>query len=626
MARRIFYTPIRRSHCITPFGVGSVILTRNAVSAVVCGLDEWMDTRPDTAQGRDHWVQLNRLPSDGQLERHLGVEMLVQPPRVHEDPNTYNTWFIPLARFPLSEYCINPRCRRMAWRSADEPTAGRCSHCEAPTRRGRWPTQQVPLVLACRAGHLSDIPWVELVHGAVFPDREDGGERPGTRVSEGPCLNPDLTYFVSTDITSPRVRCETCSAEVDLGDLRTRQLPCTGSQPWLPGRSSANCPLDATVLERTSTNLYFATVRSALHLPRGADLDPRVLTVLSEPVAQLLLASHATGGSLSSQGVATLTEWVNRRGVSASHDEVARHAEQLLAPSDAPGPDEDRSREIDALLEPTKLRSGARLIVEPQQMEQFTGPYFREPGRLIANVSAVPRLAETRVLVGFSRLEPVSVGGSAGYELLWGAPHAPLDDLNRDWLPANRVYGEGIFLLLDPGAVALWVDRTCRSQAAYRGGVMVAGQRLGARHVLVHTLAHVLLREAASICGYALPSLRERILVDGDDASGRTGFLLYTAEGDAYGTLGGLVELAQPGRFEHLLQQAAERAKWCGADPVCMSPPKAASLNVTPGCCHHCLLVPETTCELFNQALDRAALVGIREGVPGFLVAASSRT
>lgn len=183
-----------------------------------------------------------------------------------------------------------------------------------------------------------------------------------------------------------------------------------------------------------------------------------------------------------------------------------------------------------------------------------------------------------------------------------GRSPRPLDDLNRDWLPSNRVYGEGIFLLLDPGAVALWVDRTCRSQAAYRGGVMVAGQRLGARHILVHTLAHVLLREAASICGYALPSLRERILVDGDDASGRSGFLLYTAEGDAYGTLGGLVELAQPGRFENLLQQATERANWCGADPVCMSPPKAASLNVTPGCCHHCLLAPASTIRSLGPA------------------------
>ena len=38
MVSRTFHTPLRRAHAIAPFGPGSLLLTRNRVSAVVCGL------------------------------------------------------------------------------------------------------------------------------------------------------------------------------------------------------------------------------------------------------------------------------------------------------------------------------------------------------------------------------------------------------------------------------------------------------------------------------------------------------------------------------------------------------------------------------------------------------------
>lgn len=84
------------------------------------------------------------------------------------------------------------------------------------------------------------------------------------------------------------------------------------------------------------------------------------------------------------------------------------------------------------------------------------------------------------------------------------------------------------------------------------------------------------------------------------------------------GRSGGLVELAEPGNLEGLLARAIDNARWCGADPVCMNPPVGAGLQTTPGCCHHCLLLPETSCELFNSWLDRAALIGGRPDHPAY--------
>ena len=91
------------------------------------------------------------------------------------------------------------------------------------------------------------------------------------------------------------------------------------------------------------------------------------------------------------------------------------------------------------------------------------------------------------------------------------------------------------------------------------------------------------------------------------------GILLYTAAGDAEGTLGGLVRMGQPQRFEKVLRRALERARWCSADPVCMEMGDDVgqgpdSLNLA--ACHSCALVPETACEEFNRVLDRGLVVG----------------
>jgi hypothetical protein len=124
------------------------------------------------------------------------------------------------------------------------------------------------------------------------------------------------------------------------------------------------------------------------------------------------------------------------------------------------------------------------------------------------------------------------------------------------------------------------------------------------------------MRAAAPHAGYPLPSLRERIFA----VDQRTGFLVYTAAGDVHGTLGGLVELGTPDRLGELLEAAADSAFWCATDPVCMEGESArrGAGATPPGACHHCLLVPETSCESFNRGLDRAAVIG-RDDIAGFL-------
>jgi hypothetical protein len=91
------------------------------------------------------------------------------------------------------------------------------------------------------------------------------------------------------------------------------------------------------------------------------------------------------------------------------------------------------------------------------------------------------------------------------------------------------------------------------------------------------------------------------------------GQLIYTAAGDAEGTMGGLVRMGRSGYLEPVISKALENAEWCSADPVCMEMGSSGgqgpdSCNLA--ACHNCALVPETACERFNRFLDRGLVIG----------------
>jgi hypothetical protein len=93
----------------------------------------------------------------------------------------------------------------------------------------------------------------------------------------------------------------------------------------------------------------------------------------------------------------------------------------------------------------------------------------------------------------------------------------------------------------------------------------------GIRLVLLHSLAHALVRQIVLDCGYNSASLRERLYCRwGSDHGGpMAGILIYTAAPDSEGTLGGLVELGNPASLGRHLQQALDGMRGCASDPVC---------------------------------------------------------
>ncbi|ORW60672.1 hypothetical protein AWC20_06805 [Mycobacterium parmense] len=596
VSRQLFVTPVRRMHLIAPFGPGSVLLTRNRVSAIVCAPATWLRSLPSRPPGSVPILDELTI-TDRHLQAATAVARFVMPWPASDNPSRDTDWLVPAARFPLTEACSNPQCQRLVRRDPADANEGRCDACASSSaRRARWPTFQTALVLACPAGHLDDVDWAAWLHDQNGPA----------------CSQHDVRYRVSGAADRPLLMCNSCNRRVPFDpDI---DFPCTGARPWLPHAGAEPCTGRARPIERTSRTSYYPEQLSSLTIPvAGAD-NPALLHALTDNATLRTLQQLARTPEI----IRSITVVATRLGIRTDAQEVTRHLDALQQ-DQVTGP--SRAEELTALLSVDHPRraTGALpdLIVEPQDINMYRNSSF---GRLLSAVSLVPRLRETRILAGFSRIEPLPVDPETGYAQLWGKPHpaAFAQQSDDDWLPGYQVFGEGLLCVLDPSAVGAWVAGAGRDARL----VSAAGPALGLNEpaqplpwLLAHTLAHLVMRAAAPHAGYPLPALRERIFA----VDNRTAFLVYTAAGDAHGTLGGLVELGQPQRLREIFDAAVAAVAWCATDPVCIEDALGPrGRGSTPGACHHCLLVPETSCEAFNRGLDRAALIG-HSTMRGFL-------
>lgn len=124
--------------------------------------------------------------------------------------------------------------------------------------------------------------------------------------------------------------------------------------------------------------------------------------------------------------------------------------------------------------------------------------------------------------------------------------------------------------------------------------------------VLMHTFAHLLIKQMSMSSGYSSSAIRERIYF-GDDMSG---VLLYTGSADKEGSLGGLVELGNIDQLIVLMKDAFQEALVCTNDPECLNNVPAGN-NSNGAACHSCCMISETACENGNRMLDRGLIVPI---------------
>lgn len=599
--------PIRRAQLIAPFGVGAMTVVRDGISLVTAGLDHWYRREDgNTVDPREFRVD------EWRLSRQLGVNHFRQPPDFRipakDTPNSGVT--IPFLRFPQWHSC--PRCGRLKKLPLVTKDKTSCFTCK---QEGYYRTlTQVPLVAICERGHLQDFPWREWVHESVNPTCQ---------------LDIRLVATGSATLAGQRVKCG-CGKERSLSGVtfandnktvlssaldKGSAYLCQGNRPWLGTEEGETCDRQLRAALRSATNVYYAQTHNAIFIPRGSNtVPPNLLAALEHIFKVNPMLRQFPKGTLTpdffldgENETAELLKDFSPAQVKAGLELILKGEKEQALPKEET---DFRREEFEVLRAP---RQDDELRIRKAET-----PYDQSITPLFSKIMLIDKLRETRALVGFTRIMPETDQDLKELKRLLRR-----DAAKASWLPAYVVYGEGIFLEFNEARIQQWLSengtglkrRIDPLVKRYQQSQQERGLRekeVGARFLLVHTFAHLLVNRLTFECGYSAAALRERLFVSNNPDAPMAGLLIYTASGDAEGTMGGLVRMGQPGMLEPVIKKALRTARWCSADPVCMEMGRSGQGpdGTNLAACHSCSLVPETSCEAFNKFLDRTVVVG----------------
>lgn len=579
---------LRLQETIYPFGVGAIV-----------------DIKGESFIGMDTatWDEKTCVPlSCPPLERALGVMQLRQPPTAQEFSRN-PSFALPYRRFPKWRFCQDCMSMSRQLHHKNGASTNRCARCTGPMVPMRF-------IAVCKSGgHVQDLDWRRWSHFESLNDEQ-------RQCKDSEHLQLRTTSGAGEGLRSLRVRCRSCGASRNLGSLARESslfeegYRCWGLQPWEPQDTNKECKSELRVVQRGSTSVYQAETASAIDIPEVESATKALQdTVRQHPLFKAVigqqegpLLDHAVPVVCSETGA---PEHVVRRllttdpAIDASQLQSSLHSGEWAA--------------FDRVLAGDTDVTNPDFDVDPSDYPQEPGVLPTLAG-LVANVGLVRRLREVRALRGFRRYEQ---------EDFTRVDLGSIDGLT--WYPAIEQFGEGIFLRFDEQALRTWEENPVvqrRNQHWIERAAKLTNRRfvvddLQPRYVLLHTLAHLLMRRLEFQSGYSASSLSERIYASNEGPDPQGGLLIYTSSGDAQGTLGGLVRLGEARYFSRLLLGAVEDADRCSNNPVCAESRGQGMNSLNLAACHACSLISETSCERNNIYLDRKLLVG-DDSVPGF--------
>lgn len=500
-------------------------------------------------------------------------------------------------------------------------------------RRGPRTADVVPAryLLACPNGHLDEFPFIWWVH--------NGGQCPDV---ETPSLK--MTERNVGKGSTATIRCQTCGAVRPMneaqGEIGRTKLPyCRGRHPHLGRFDAGGCDAEARLMLLGASNLWFPATQSIIVMPGAEAPTPRSTGFqIVETIGERRFAVYREDLSkireeleLSDSGLANLSDDDLAAAIAALDDDEEDFDQQRQSMEDF---------DPISLLEP-EWHYLARPLDKPRVHDTQSGLVLSRPAggvdeRLkelgVTLVHAVDKLRKVNALVGFTRIDDMERAEGLGHRLV------PLTRTRRpSWTVATEDRGEGMFLQFDEERISRWERAICKSEifeahiAAHERNYLArlsdtakAEDHLKRfqppRYWLLHTVAHVLIREMAMASGYSAASISERIYAwpKSDNRSPAAGILLITTASDSDGTLGGLVQQSTRRELERTLSAALRKARRCSSDPVCAHrTPQDPEDFLHGAACHTCAMASETSCERANRFLDRRFLVDL-PGASGY--------
>ncbi len=555
---------LRPNQIITTFGPGSIV---DAVKDSVAVLDT------------NYWRDKGKKIIDGRLASYLGVDCFYMP-------RTSYSGDVPVVSFPYMHVCSSVQCGRL-FDARENFDLDRylsygvtCPDCHKPAYPSRF-------ITICENGHMDDFPWKWWVHNG-----------------KSDC-NGKLKIF-STGNTSTLadmwVECS-CGARRSMSGATQKEnfegVSCSGHHPFRPHARNERCNKPLIPSQRGASNVYFSVSRSAISIPPW--VNP-----LYNLIDEHLRLIEETKEMFGAEGVTKVYEKYFSVYSREEFDEAL-----LRRLSNITEFKEIKQMEYDAIThhnDPAYASNKKHFKAEEDSLPTYLKAYFNR-------IIRITRLREVKVLLGFTRVDAPDPDADVQTNIVYLHKGK-----TEKWLPAAEINGEGIFIEFNRDSISRWISlenlralskkyADCYREFCESKGWTITVEK-DAVYVLMHTFAHLLIKQMSMSSGYSSSAIRERIYY-GDKMAG---ILLYTGSADKEGSLGGLVELGTVERLVDLMKDSFQEALLCTNDPECMSNTPAGN-NSNGAACHSCCMVSETACENGNRMLDRGLVVPIASRV-----------
>lgn len=561
---------IRKTQLITTYGVGSIVDFKDD-TVVIASADDW-DYNPndeDEIEGRKIFNE--------NLSVITGAEYFLMP-RTTQSTNSFSkSKNVPSYIFPEKLHCS--RCGNIYdYRELDTKDRHKCPKCKNNLTASRF-------IVVCAKGHMDDFPYDWWVHnGQPCPS---GVKSPRIRM---------INIYNRTDIDSLRLECTECKATRSMVQVFSEnalsEYKCTCKHPHFKeplARAQYGCHEKMHARLRSASGVYFPITKSALLIPPW-----------SRKVVNSIQKNYGILKAVSDENIAyAIRQIVHDTNIS---DEEILRAWNVVKISAV---QKKNRSELSVYEDEYTILSN----VENQNDDNFSSYSSNVPQKYSSyfdQIAVIDRLTVTQAFTGFTRI----VRNENNI--------VPVTQYPKNWLPAVELTGEGIFIRFNRDKISEWSmansSRYNRMKKAMEDSRFVL-ETFSESYVMLHTFAHLFIREISNVCGYSAASIKEKIYSETDKSTGEIkmcGVLVYVSSPDSDSSLGGLISVAtNEEMLEKIIDSMLERANWCSGDPLCISSTKQGYKNLNYAACHDCALLPETSCERFNCFLDRASIVGL---------------
>ena len=597
-------------------GIGSIIETKNNGSLIVLPFDDWPFYQQYVAilimnhnnhhllnvqqallpEAQSYLLNDRRLINNVRVNGYPNIEGLIQPQAIESRPGQA----IPPGKllkakyFPEWFYCPQGSCRKLAhineWRGLWNqnfpnqqvfdrfpPACPNCSTSIGGNRFRRKFLEQVRFLIASlNNGEVMDLPWNLLTranverHGQFVEFRFPPNATPPNQTA--------LKYHTSASSDS------LYGIRIKDGDGHHRNMAEIERMQFIDENKNDNGTHNVyRVFIKNSTSLYFADTIKSIYIPKTI---PRQQTVNAlRSLYNQRIEEHGIVNDLQ----ALLVDYNDMALIAGFEriDDVDLLSRLIEADFDIDrllnyGEEQNfRKEEYDFITNHETYNQDNMVILDDFISAMINlEDDFRESTK-IKDLYCIEKLKESSAIVSYQRIDNSSQGKSwydpeVQREVVLQSHEKRVTNITRDqvlYLPAVENFGEGLFVEFNTEG---------------HNGVDL--------EEAVHTYSHILMKELEFECGYTLTSLMERLYFLTDH--GKYGILIYSINGSD-GSYGGITSLF-PDKIKDIIKNAIRRAEDCSTDPICIS---------ENGHCFSCADIPETSCEKFNNQLNRSSLL-----------------